>query len=748
MLEDKGKVMKRISIIIPVLIFMVALLLVSMAVAQEVDGGTAAVTQPADQPGAAGQTAGGTAEGQSISGGACAIGIWQTVTPVNTGRSRPGLAYLAATGNFYLAGGEASGSSYDNPIEEYDPVANTWTDRTSLLTGVSNTGAVGVGAYVYVPGGFSGAGSIADMQRFDPAANTVVTMTAMPAANYAHAVTALDGRIHVLGGSDTGAAGTTHYIYDIDSDTWITGTALLTAVNYAAAASDGTYVYVLGGTTSDLATVQRYHPQTGTWDTIADMNNGRGGPGAFFDGANLWAVGGGWSTYLASTEYWDGAGWQVGPPMNVGLRTGGAAFGGGLALRAAGWNDAYDNSAEILNIVCLPIIVVAEDELSSSQPPGQVLTLTLTISNTGPGTLNWQIFEEAPAAPVSAPASSYETGSYAPSAGAIPTVERPQNQQPMLRIPLGAAAYSVETANGFFTAFDLDVPETLPNLAPYAAAGFPGAGEVVNGYVYMIGGNTMIQIDPVTGGSVSTTPVTPAPGGHTYSGMALDQTSGTIYVSSCDIATSILYTLDLDSGTLSQIGPITDSPCTIAIAIDGNGDLWGYDIFDDTFLSIDKTTAVATTVGPIGFDANFGQGMAYDPATDTLYMAAFNDDAFRAELRSVDTSTGNTTLVGVLGATSPGGLVQLPWLGVEMGEEACLPDDLPWLSVNPITGTVAAGEAQAVTVSLDSTGLLPGTSYNGILCLDSDDRSKPQVRVPVTLNVENHLIYLPIVLKP
>ena len=36
------------------------------------------------------------------------------------------------------------------------------------------------------------------------------------------------------------------------------------------------------------------------------MDTGRGGATAFFDGVNVWAVGGGWSSYLGSTEYFDG----------------------------------------------------------------------------------------------------------------------------------------------------------------------------------------------------------------------------------------------------------------------------------------------------------------------------------------------------------------------------------------------------------------------------------------------------------
>ena len=292
----------------------------------------------------------------------CTIGEWQEVSPVNTPRSRPSLAYASSNGRFYLAGGEANGANKDIPIEEYNPTTDTWTEKANLLTGVSNTGVVAVGGYLYVPGGYADLVGTADLQRYDIQNNTVVTLTAMPSENFAHAVVLHDNKIYVLGGSNTGVAGFTHYVYDIATDSWESATPLLTAVHYPAAASDGTYIYLMGGNTSNFIGVQRYNPATGVWTEAPIMDMGRGGPSAFYDGQNVWAVGGGWSTYETSTEYFDGYRWRSGPEMNVGARTLGAAFGGGLALKAAGWNGAFEDSAEMLEITCqrfiyLPVIM-------------------------------------------------------------------------------------------------------------------------------------------------------------------------------------------------------------------------------------------------------------------------------------------------------------------------------------------------------------------------------------------------------
>ena len=62
------------------------------------------------------------------------------------------------------------------------------------------------------------------------------------------------------------------------------------------------------------------------------------------------------------------------------------------------------------------------------------------------------------------------------------------------------------------------------------------------------------------------------------------------------------------------------------------------------------------------------------------------------------------------------------------------PSDLPWASVNPASGTTAAGASSNVTVTFNASGLAAGP-YNGLLCVGSDDPVNPLVAVPVALTV-------------
>ncbi|MBN2238848.1 MAG: carboxypeptidase regulatory-like domain-containing protein, partial [Dehalococcoidales bacterium] len=232
----------------------------------------------------------------------------------------------------------------------------------------------------------------------------------------------------------------------------------------------------------------------------------------------------------------------------------------------------------------------------------------------------------------------------------------------------GETTYGIESANGWFASFDCDVPEILTNLGGQATAGFSNAGDfdaVDQSYVYeLTNSNEFGTYNLVTGAYTALAPISPnGYPGKTWVAMALDVTTGIMYAASTDLSTSDLYTIDPIAATCSLVGAI-GQPGVISLAVDGDGNMWSHDLVNDTFLSIDKATGAGTVVGPLGFDANFGQGMTLNPATGDILMAAFNNTAFQPQLRLVDTATGSSTLIGVLGATAPGGLCQFGWIAI------------------------------------------------------------------------------------
>jgi len=60
--------------------------------------------------------------------------------------------------------------------------------------------------------------------------------------------------------------------------------------------------------------------------------------------------------------------------------------------------------------------------------------------------------------------------------------------------------------------------------------------------------------------------------------------------------------------------------------------------------------------------------------------------------------------------------------------------DCSWLSESPISGTVAVGSSDPITVTIDTAGLTEGT-YNGEIIIASNDPDEASVTVPVTLQV-------------
>jgi hypothetical protein len=386
-----------------------------------------------------------------------------------------------------------------------------------------------------------------------------------------------------------------------------------------------------------------------------------------------------------------------------------------------------------------PDITVNPASLLFSQLSGEVNTLPMDIGNVGTEPLDWNIEE---AQPRSIPPSdgNFVRGANPPSFAAAPTGHKPTpggSGVPMQTLLPGTFAIATESAFANHVQFDSDAPEVLVNIAP--ATGTFWAGDFVGGdltkTVQIKDTNELVTVDKATGAEtlIGALPAPPGFPDEIYTGLTFDPSTGNTYASSCDITTSTLWQVDVTTPGVTAIGTITNSPCSIAIAADAAGQLYTFDLVNDTLLSVDKATGAGTVIGSLGFDANFGQGMDYDAGTDTMYLAAFNNGTFQAELRIADLTTGNTALVGPLGGAGSG--VQLGWVGFDFLDSPCAnPSDVPWLSVSPINGTIAPAGSTTVDVTADSTGLAVGL-YEAVLCVFSNDPDEPLVPVPTTLEV-------------
>ena len=242
-----------------------------------------------------------------------------------------------------------------------------------------------------------------------------------------------------------------------------------------------------------------------------------------------------------------------------------------------------------------------------------------------------------------------EKSSILPSAGPAPIdasdIKLTQNSDPNPD-SRGSIAFGFEAINDIFIDFDVDDLPAFITIGPTATPNFVGGlafpmNETAFAYGVVYGSTNLYSCERATG--IST--LVGNYGGAGFNDFTIDPTTGTYYGTDG----SNLWSVDPSGPSSINIGPHGGAAnLMIGLACDANGDLWAYDIGNDQFYSIDKTTGLATTIGSIGFNANYAQSMFYDPGTSTITMAAFNLSNFNAEIRAVDVTTGNTTLLSSL----------------------------------------------------------------------------------------------------
>jgi hypothetical protein len=217
------------------------------------------------------------------------------------------------------------------------------------------------------------------------------------------------------------------------------------------------------------------------------------------------------------------------------------------------------------------------------------------------------------------------------SAGKVPMTTDPSVNYSITNDAPNAdgTAYGWGSIIGQFLSMPIPAGDPFTLIAPMVAPGFLSSATFgPTGILYFTDTTTdeLYTVDTGTGALT----LVGSTGGAFLNGITYDWSNDTFY----GVSATDLYTVDLGTGGLF-----------IDCAADCAGNLYGYDLGVDNFYSIDKTTGLATLIGPLGYDANFGQGMSYDHATGILYLSAFNNTTVTGQLRSVDVTTGATTLV-------------------------------------------------------------------------------------------------------
>jgi hypothetical protein len=211
---------------------------------------------------------------------------------------------------------DALGSEVMNPFE-YDPVAATWTPKTSVFNDNQVCNLVGAALndagtpVIFTVGGSAAGASVATtaVRRYDPATDTLTVLASDPWSGAP--VNTLPGgsavynnKLYVVGGFSIGV-GMTSQIWEFDpaaaaGSKWtMKASALPVPMGYVPCATVGNLIYIGAGTTFsggllfDSTNSAVFDPVADTFAAIAPTIRATGETRAVNEGGQLWVLGGG-----------------------------------------------------------------------------------------------------------------------------------------------------------------------------------------------------------------------------------------------------------------------------------------------------------------------------------------------------------------------------------------------------------------------------------------------------------------------
>lgn len=182
------------------------------------------------------------------------------------------LAFKSVT--LIVSSGEGT---FVSSIEQYDPLADSWSIKSSMPTGRSGISCSTINNKIYAIGGFDGNFTGVN-EEYDPTTDTWSTKTAMDEGRGFSATVAYANEIYVIGGYNfsPGRASTTVDKYDPGSDTWTSLSSLPIPLAFHAAQLFGSEIWVFYGATkfsddnkllNTNSSVFKYDITFDTWST-------------------------------------------------------------------------------------------------------------------------------------------------------------------------------------------------------------------------------------------------------------------------------------------------------------------------------------------------------------------------------------------------------------------------------------------------------------------------------------------------
>lgn len=296
---------------------------------------------------------------------------WTPLAPVPTAVASPfagveGMS-VAAVGNKIIAAVGFDNFVGDTPTTRiYDIASNTWSLGSNAPMSSSEGTAVSHGGLLYVIGGRVAAANA--LWSYDPTTDTWTVLPAMPTGRAGLAAAVVGNAIYAIGGRSSlfgpcSGSGFTELAtverFDIDAGTWSLVASLPSARSGLAAVTVGGKIYVFGGCRGFgiiLADVDVYDPVTDTWSTApTNMPTPRAGMyAAASKGGTVYVIGGwdGIGAGLATNEAYKVSkdSWSPAPPMLTARAEVGAVGHGGRIYIVGGATPGFGAAVAAMEV--------------------------------------------------------------------------------------------------------------------------------------------------------------------------------------------------------------------------------------------------------------------------------------------------------------------------------------------------------------------------------------------------------------
>ena len=231
--------------------------------------------------------------------------VWRQVSPCPQGRFEA--MGTAVNGKLLVVGGFITGAlATTSRVDVYDPVTDTWTQRTDFPGPQTHAGVEVDGNTVYFAGGFytGVSGSNSQVWTYDFAADAWDAGLALPLQRAALALVRVGRQLHAVGGlaMDGQSDSADHTVLDLDSADggWTYLAPLPNPRNHLGGAVAGNLLVIAGGrhnwdeAAGNQVETDVFDPDAGTWTRGADLALGRSEIGAatFSIGPKMVVVGG------------------------------------------------------------------------------------------------------------------------------------------------------------------------------------------------------------------------------------------------------------------------------------------------------------------------------------------------------------------------------------------------------------------------------------------------------------------------